>query len=190
MKRFLQVVSRSKLARVKLTESETISLCSSTFFETQSTSSWKAIIKKTFCYPRPKVSGQHLPKTSISWIGPSKSLEMSFSFFRSKKVVVFRVIFCDCQNDSSSRNSHFFLSKSTGFARLASESRHNAQQIDWILPPGLSAKALGGVFDLHWICRKELPFSKTLHLFNPLNEGKPVKIARDGQVCICSIHSQ
>ncbi|XP_074598684.1 uncharacterized protein LOC141853294 [Brevipalpus obovatus] len=68
-----------------------------------------------------------------------------------------------------------------GFARLASESRHNAQPIDWILPPGLSAKALGGVFDLDWICRKELPFSKTLHLFNPLNEGKPVKIARDGQ---------
>jgi len=52
------------------------------------------------------------------------------------------------------------------------------------LPPGLSSKALGGVFTLDWICRKELPFSKTLHLCNLLNEGKPVKIARDGQVGI------
>ncbi|XP_053209082.1 YTH domain-containing protein 1-like isoform X2 [Panonychus citri] len=71
--------------------------------------------------------------------------------------------------------------KFQGFARLASESRHNAQPIQWVLPPGLSAKALGGIFSLDWICRKELSFAKTLHLFNPLNEGKPVKIARDGQ---------
>ncbi|XP_015787628.1 YTH domain-containing protein 1 isoform X2 [Tetranychus urticae] len=68
-----------------------------------------------------------------------------------------------------------------GFARLASESRHNAQPVQWVLPPGLSLKALGGIFSLDWICRKELTFSKTLHLFNPLNENKPVKIARDGQ---------
>ncbi|RWS26149.1 autophagy-related protein 16-like protein, partial [Leptotrombidium deliense] len=71
--------------------------------------------------------------------------------------------------------------KFQGFARLASESRHDSQPIQWVLPPGLSAKALGGVFNLDWICRRELSFSKTLHLFNPLNDGKPVKIARDGQ---------
>lgn len=37
------------------------------------------------------------------------------------------------------------------------------------------------MFLLDWINTNELSFNKTLHLFNPLNEGKPVKIARDGQ---------
>lgn len=50
-----------------------------------------------------------------------------------------------------------------------------------MLPPGLSAKALGGVFKVDWICRKELPFTSTLHLYNPWNDGKQVKIGRDGQ---------
>lgn len=59
-----------------------------------------------------------------------------------------------------------------GFARLASESNHERSPVQWILPPGLNLKALGGVFKLDWICRNELPFSRTLHLFNPLNEGK------------------
>jgi len=71
--------------------------------------------------------------------------------------------------------------KFQGFARLSSESRHDQSPVQWILPPGLSAKALGGVFALDWVNTNELSFNKTLHLFNPLNEGKPVKIARDGQ---------
>lgn len=68
-----------------------------------------------------------------------------------------------------------------GFARLHGESRHDVAPISWVLPPGLSAKALGGVFKVDWVCRKELPFSATMHLYNPWNEGKPVKIGRDGQ---------
>lgn len=68
-----------------------------------------------------------------------------------------------------------------GFARLHGESRRDVTPISWVLPPGLSAKALGGVFKVDWICRKELPFSSTMHLYNPWNEGKPVKIGRDGQ---------
>ncbi|KAB0796705.1 hypothetical protein PPYR_10766 [Photinus pyralis] len=68
-----------------------------------------------------------------------------------------------------------------GFARLHSESRHDVPAISWVLPPGLSAKALGGVFKVDWICRKELPFNETMHLYNPWNDGKPVKIGRDGQ---------
>lgn len=71
--------------------------------------------------------------------------------------------------------------KFAGFARLHSESRHDVPAISWVLPPGLSAKALGGVFKVDWICRKELPFSSTMHLYNPWNDGKPVKIGRDGQ---------
>ncbi|CAH1999787.1 unnamed protein product [Acanthoscelides obtectus] len=71
--------------------------------------------------------------------------------------------------------------KFAGLARLRTESRHDGQEISWVLPPGLSAKALGGVFKVDWICRKELPFSNTMHLYNPWNDGKPVKIGRDGQ---------
>jgi len=68
-----------------------------------------------------------------------------------------------------------------GFARLHGESRRDVPPISWVLPPGLSAKALGGVFKVDWVCRKELPFTATMHLYNPWNEGKPVKIGRDGQ---------
>lgn len=71
--------------------------------------------------------------------------------------------------------------KFAGFARLSSESRRDVPPISWVLPPGLSAKALGGVFKVDWICRKELPFNSTMHLYNPWNEKKPVKIGRDGQ---------
>lgn len=68
-----------------------------------------------------------------------------------------------------------------GFARVVGESRRDSTPISWVLPPGLSAKAFGDVFKIDWICRKELPFSATMHLYNPWNEGKPVKIGRDGQ---------
>jgi len=71
--------------------------------------------------------------------------------------------------------------KFCGFARLASESRRDVPAVPWILPPGLSAKALGGVFKVDWICRKDLSFQKVAHLHNPWNENKPVKIGRDGQ---------
>merc|ERR1711894_49779 len=46
---------------------------------------------------------------------------------------------------------------------------------------GLSARALGGVLKIDWICRKDLPFQKVQHLYNPWNDGKPIKIGRDGQ---------
>lgn len=64
---------------------------------------------------------------------------------------------------------------------MAGESRRDGPAVEWELPPGISAKALGGVFELDWICKKELSFTCTTHLHNPWNEGKPVKIGRDGQ---------
>ncbi|XP_010885905.1 YTH domain-containing protein 1 isoform X2 [Esox lucius] len=71
--------------------------------------------------------------------------------------------------------------KFQGFARLSSESHHGGSPIHWVLPAGMNAKMLGGVFKIDWICRRELPFTKTAHLSNPWNENKPVKIGRDGQ---------
>ncbi|CAL4119894.1 unnamed protein product, partial [Meganyctiphanes norvegica] len=68
-----------------------------------------------------------------------------------------------------------------GFCRLSGESRRDLPPVSWILPPGLSARALGGVFEVDWVSRRDLSFTKTQHLYNPWNEGKPVKIGRDGQ---------
>lgn len=71
--------------------------------------------------------------------------------------------------------------KFAGFARMVGESRRDVSPVSWVLPRGLSAKALGGVISIDWVCKKELSFTSTGHLFNPWNEGKPVKIGRDGQ---------
>lgn len=71
--------------------------------------------------------------------------------------------------------------KFAGFARMIGESRRDVPAVSWVLPPGLSAKVLGGVIQVDWVCKKELPFTSTSHLYNPWNEGKPVKIGRDGQ---------
>ncbi|KAJ7372913.1 YTH domain-containing protein 1 [Desmophyllum pertusum] len=65
--------------------------------------------------------------------------------------------------------------KFQGFARLSSEAKHGGQPMPWVLPPGMSAKALGGVFKLEWLNRRELWFSKCLHLRNPWNDNKEVK---------------
>lgn len=40
----------------------------------------------------------------------------------------------------------------------------------------------GRSFKVEWLRLNDLPFQKTLHLKNPLNEYKPVKISRDCQV--------
>lgn len=68
-----------------------------------------------------------------------------------------------------------------GFCRLSSESRRDSSPVNWVLPPGLPARALGGVFKIGWVNKNDLLFPKTLHLYNPWNNGKPVKIGRDGQ---------
>ncbi|KAK6178781.1 hypothetical protein SNE40_011290 [Patella caerulea] len=68
-----------------------------------------------------------------------------------------------------------------GFARIAEEATKDHPAIRWVLPPGMSARALSGVFKLDWITRHELAFTKVNHLHNPWNENLPVKIGRDGQ---------
>ncbi|CAK8684739.1 unnamed protein product [Clavelina lepadiformis] len=68
-----------------------------------------------------------------------------------------------------------------GFARVASKAKHDLSPVHWVLPPGLTAHALGGVFKLDWLCRRELSFAKTSDIYNPFNGNKQVKIGRDGQ---------
>ena len=33
-------------------------------------------------------------------------------------------------------------------------------KVNWVLPPGLSARALGGVFKIDWVCKGDLSFNK------------------------------
>ena len=44
--------------------------------------------------------------------------------------------------------------KFAGLARLATPSVRTSNPPPWILPPGLSVRALGGVFTIDWICKK------------------------------------
>lgn len=46
-----------------------------------------------------------------------------------------------------------YLTRALGFARLASESLHGGSPIHWVLPAGMNAKMLGGVFKIDWLCR-------------------------------------
>ncbi|XP_050432026.1 YTH domain-containing protein 1-like isoform X2 [Adelges cooleyi] len=68
--------------------------------------------------------------------------------------------------------------KFTGFARISEPARYDLSPVGWVL---LGGRNFSGVFKIDWISKKDLDFSDTSHLFNGYNEGKTVKIARDGQ---------
>jgi len=69
-----------------------------------------------------------------------------------------------------------------GLARLSSDCRKDEDlQVNWILPPTLSARSLNGVFKIDWITKNDLFFTKCAYILNPWNENKPVKVGRDGQ---------
>jgi hypothetical protein len=70
--------------------------------------------------------------------------------------------------------------KFQGIAKLVSGARKDVSPPRWVLPPGISSSSMS-VFKLDWIHRGEVAFLHTLHLKNPWNENKPVKISRDGQ---------
>lgn len=71
-----------------------------------------------------------------------------------------------------------FFSDTSGFARISEAARYDLSPVGWVL---LGGRNLSGVFKVDWISTKELEFSDTSHLYNTYNEGKTVKIARDGQ---------
>lgn len=68
--------------------------------------------------------------------------------------------------------------KFSGFARLASKSNFGGPHVNWVAPPVLSKR---GAFKIDWISNSELPSYLVNHLFNPWNQGKNVKVGRDGQ---------
>ncbi len=63
-------------------------------------------------------------------------------------------------------------------AALTRPDRRAARQSQ---DPWEGGAAVGGTFRVVWLRRYDLPFGATEHLANPLNEGKPVKVCRDGQ---------
>lgn len=70
---------------------------------------------------------------------------------------------------SVNQSGHF-----QGFARM--ETPIHGHRSAWT-----NQMSYGGTFGVQWECLCDLPFGRTLHLHNPWNEDKPVKIARDGQ---------
>lgn len=102
---------------------------------------------------------------------------MSFSFSLSKKVASFKVFSCEFL----ATFPHLIALFSLGFARLSSAANYDCEPVSWVLPPGIDSCPFGGLFFVDWICRKDLSFLSTSHLYNEFNEGKPVKIGRDGQ---------
>lgn len=68
-----------------------------------------------------------------------------------------------------------------GFARMTSEPRPADKPLPWILPERLNRASLGGVFNIDWLCTCELSFNDVRDLHNPMNQNKPIKVARDGQ---------
>ncbi|GBG71620.1 hypothetical protein CBR_g9036 [Chara braunii] len=66
-----------------------------------------------------------------------------------------------------------------GYARMASPIGRRMSTL-WS-ENGEGGSPWGGTFSVEWIRLFDLPFQKTLHLKNPLNHWKPVKISRDCQ---------
>eukprot|EP00908_Phaeocystis_cordata_P017380 Transcript_28702.p1 GENE.Transcript_28702~~Transcript_28702.p1 ORF type:complete len:225 (+),score=63.25 Transcript_28702:564-1238(+) len=64
-----------------------------------------------------------------------------------------------------------------GYAKMASRTGESAEV--WTAVDG--TQSWGGVFEVKWQTIWDLPFGNTMHLHNPYNENKPVKISRDGQ---------
>ncbi|XP_035383083.1 3'-5' RNA helicase YTHDC2 isoform X2 [Electrophorus electricus] len=61
-----------------------------------------------------------------------------------------------------------------GYARMSSEISPE-QCLDW------GSSGLGGVFNVEWIRKDNLPFPLTHQVLNPWNDNKRVQISRDGQ---------
>ncbi|XP_077353134.1 3'-5' RNA helicase YTHDC2 isoform X2 [Festucalex cinctus] len=61
-----------------------------------------------------------------------------------------------------------------GYARMSSSISYTSSQ-DW------EFGHLGGVFNVEWICKENLPFQCTQHIVNQLNDNKKVQMSRDGQ---------
>lgn len=86
----------------------------------------------------------------------ARSVVLVFSVRESGKFqgtgsMINTVDYC-CYFSSLALNT-FVLLVSSGFARLASESHHGGSPIHWVLPAGMNAKMLGGVFKIDWLCR-------------------------------------
>ncbi|KAL1521217.1 hypothetical protein AB1Y20_022766 [Prymnesium parvum] len=64
-----------------------------------------------------------------------------------------------------------------GYAKMASRTGESAQV--WTAVDG--TQSWGGVFKVKWQTIYDLSFQSAIHLRNPLNENKPIKISRDGQ---------
>lgn len=71
-----------------------------------------------------------------------------------------------------------------GYAQMMSSAGWRRDNV-WSQGSG-KCNPWGRSFKVKWLRLNDLPFQRTLHLKNPLNEYKPVKISRDCQVSLNS----
>lgn len=113
-----------------------------------------------------EVSIFHYTLTAFSISQLSIDLWFIFVLQTSEKVVL---VF------SVNMSSHF-----QGYAHMTSPIGQRRANI-WS-EANEGANPWGGTFHVEWLRLYDLPFQKTVHLKNPLNAFKPVKISRDCQV--------
>ncbi|CAG8673054.1 1038_t:CDS:10, partial [Ambispora leptoticha] len=94
---------------------------------------------------------------------PGNADILSEAFQTSERVVLIFSV-----NESRHFQGYCVMTSDIGAAKHASWLRINEAN-------------LGGNFHVRWIKIRDLPFDRTGHIRNPWNEGKPVKISRDGQ---------
>ena len=66
-----------------------------------------------------------------------------------------------------------------GYAKMLSRTGE-AKDVTWASADGTGG-SWGGAMAIKWQTIYDLNFADTMHLHNPLNENKPIKISRDGQ---------
>jgi len=128
---------------------------------------------------------------------PSRRLPRSTAFFvmksfsmRDLKISMQKGIWATQSRNESKLNTAFtdheavvlFFSVNEsrafqGYAKMASKTGESEQV--WTAVDG--TQAWGGVFKVKWQTIYDLSFNDTMHIRNPYNESKPIKISRDGQ---------
>ena len=114
----------------------------------------------------------HLAEKAVWATQPRNEQKLNAAFNEAEAVILF----------FSVNESRAFQ----GYARMASRTGEAGTDEDvsalWTGAEGdVKAPAWGSIFKVKWQTIYDLSFNDVMHLRNPYNEGKPIKISRDGQ---------
>ena len=120
----------------------------------------------------PRPSRMYLPEKAVWATQPRNEQKLNAAFNEAEAVILF----------FSVNESRAFQ----GYARMASRTGEAGTDEDvsalWTGAEGdFKAPAWGSTFKVKWQTIYDLSFNDVMHLRNPYNEDKPIKISRDGQ---------